>query len=109
MRENKFQDACLRWVKRCFHGELLAVNFHGDSATNKGFPDLIVFGDEKAVAFELKGDSGYTLQDDQIIWRNRFLNVGTPHHVVRDDLEEFKRIIREEFPNETEQEAPEAR
>ena len=101
MRESGFQGACLRWVKRSFRGRLLAVNFHGGGATNKGFPDLIVFGGGKAVAFELKGDSGYALQDDQAIWRNRFLAAGIPHHVVRDDPEGFRRIIREEFPDET--------
>ena len=110
MRETQFQETCLQWVKREFWGKLLAVNNHGDSYSNKGFPDITVFGNGKAIVIELKSDSGYTLQEDQIIWRNRFLKVGTAHHVIeKNDFEKFKRIIREEFPNETEQETPEAR
>lgn len=110
MRETEFQDRCLHWVKREFRGKLLAVNIHGDGYSNKGFPDLLVFGNGKAVAIELKSESGYLLQDDQIIWRNRFLNVGTPHHVIeKNDFERFKQVIREEFPNETAQGLPGAR
>ena len=103
MRETDFQDKCLQWVKRNYWGKLLAVNNHGDGYSNKGFPDITVWGEGgKSIVIELKSDSGYQLQEDQIIWRNRFLNVGTPHYVVeRNDFEKFKRIIREEFPTET--------
>lgn len=103
MRETEFQDKCLRWVKRVFWGKLLAVNIHGGGYSNKGFPDLLVFGDGgHAIAVELKSQSGYALQEDQIIWRNRFANVGTPHYVIEDnDFDRFKQVIREEFPNET--------
>ena len=103
MRESEFQGRCLRWVKDNFRGKLLAVNNHGDGYSNKGFPDIAVWGSGgKSIVVELKSDSGHLLQGDQTVWRNRFLAVGTPHHVVRDnDFERFKRIIREEFPNET--------
>lgn len=88
-------------MRREHAGRLLAVNMHGGGATNKGFPDLLVFGRGKAVAFELKGGSGYRMQGDQELWRERLLRVGTPHHVVRDDLGKFKEIVRKEFPDET--------
>lgn len=101
MRETEFQEKCLTLVKERHWGRLLAVNFHGGGATNKGFPDLVVFGRDKAVAFELKGDSGYKLQADQQVWRNRFLRVGTPHYVVIDDVEEFESLLEKEFFHET--------
>ena len=107
MRETVFQDKCLRWVKEKFWGKLLAVNNHGDGYSNKGFPDVTVYGNGKAIVIELKSDSGYTLQEDQIIWRNRFLNVGTPHYVIENnDFEKFKQVIRKEFPDETAQRLP---
>lgn len=102
MLESEFQRRCLRWVRDGFDGRLLAVNVHGGGATAKGFPDLVVFGGGRATAFELKGASGYGLQPDQELWRRRFLRAGTPHYVVRDDLDKFKEIVRREFGNEAE-------
>ena len=102
MKESEFQGKCLDWLVKNYWSKLLAVNNHGDGFSNKGFPDLTIFGNGKAIVIELKSDSGYTLQEDQIIWRNRFINVGTPHYVVtNNDLERFKQIIREEFEHET--------
>ena len=96
MRETDFQEKCLKWVKQTQRGRLLAVNIHGGGYSNKGFPDLLVFGGEKAVAIELKADSGYKLQSDQQIWRNRFLAVGTPHYVI-DDFDTFVEVLTKEF------------
>ena len=104
MRESEFQRRCLRWVADAYGGRVLAVNIHGGGATAKGFPDLLVLGKGRAAAFELKGASGYGLQPDQELWRRRFLRAGTPHHVVRDDLDEFKDTVRREFGNEAEEE-----
>ena len=102
MRETEFQDKCLRWVKKEFWGKLLAVNNHGDGYTNKGFPDLTIYGKGKAIVIELKSDSGYSLQQDQIIWRNRFSKVGVAHYVIENnDFERFKETIRKEFEDET--------
>lgn len=103
MRESTLQKRCLQWVSREYRGKLLAVNIHGGGYSNKGFPDLIVFGYGRAVAIELKADSGYQVQPDQIVWRSRFLKAGIPHYVTR-DLEQFKTIVKEEF-NEAERQA----
>jgi len=100
MRESTLQKRCLQWVSREYEGKLLAVNIHGGGYSNKGFPDLIVFSYGRAVAIELKADSGYQVQPDQIVWRSRFLKAGIPHYVIR-DLEQFKTTIKEEF-NEAE-------
>ena len=83
----------------------MAVNIHGGGYSNKGFPDLLVFGGGHAVAVELKADSGYKVQPDQRIWAERFRRCGTPHHVIS-DLDTFKETIREEFPDEACQEVP---
>ena len=72
------------------------MNIHGGGYSNKGFPDLLVFGYGRAVAVELKADSGYQVQPDQIVWRSRFLKVGIHHHVVR-TLDDFEKTIEEEF------------
>ncbi|MBR1827993.1 MAG: VRR-NUC domain-containing protein [Atopobiaceae bacterium] len=93
MRETAFQTECLRLAKRL---GLLAVNIHGSGWSNKGFPDLLVFHAGRVVAVELKGDSGYKVQPDQIVWRNRFLRQGIPHHVI-DSIELFEETMREEF------------
>lgn len=96
MRESALQKRCLRWVSREHAGKLLAVNIHGGGYSNKGFPDLLVFGYGRAVAVELKADSGYRVQPDQEVWRSRFLKAGIPHHVIR-DFDTFKKTMEEEF------------
>lgn len=100
MRESRFQKNCIAWVRDRYRGKLLAVNIHGGGYSNKGFPDLLVIGYGRVVAVELKGDSGYTVQPDQAVWRNRFAKASTPHYVIR-DFEHFKQTIEEEF-NEAE-------
>lgn len=96
MKESALQRKCLGWVKKYYQGKLLAVNIHGGGYTNKGFPDLLVFGFGRVLAVELKADSGYQLQTDQILWRDRLLAVGIPHYVIK-DLDTFKQTIQEEF------------
>ena len=96
MRESTLQKRCLEWVARDYRGKLLAVNIHGGGYSNKGFPDLLVFGCGRAIAVELKADSGYQVQPDQIVWRSRFLKAGIPHYVTR-NLDDFKKTIKEEF------------
>ena len=93
MRESALQAECMRLCKRL---DVLAVNVHGSGWSNKGFPDLLLFHAGKAVAVELKADSGYKPQPDQIVWRNRFLRQEIPHHFVR-GLDEFEAVVREEF------------
>jgi len=100
MRESTLQKRCLQWVTREYRGKLLAVNIHGGGYSNKGFPDLLVFGYGRSIAVELKADSGYKVQPDQIVWRSRFLKAGIPHYVVN-DFDTFKKTIKEEF-NEAE-------
>lgn len=97
MRETDFQQDCLSWIKDT-HKNLLAVNIHGGGFCNKGFPDLIIFGNKKAIVIELKADSGYKVQPDQIVWRKRFKKVGTPHYVV-DNFDDFCGVIGKEFDN----------
>lgn len=98
MVETDFQKKCIEWVETNYWGKLLIVNNHSNGFTNKGFPDLTVFGDKKTIVVELKSDSGYKVQPDQIVWRKRFKEVGTPHYVVdKNDLNHFKHIIRKEF------------
>lgn len=96
MRESTLQKRCLEWVNRGYRGKLLAVNIHGGGYSNKGFPDLLVFGYGRVIAVELKADSGYQVQPDQIVWRSRFGKAGIPHYVIR-DLDRFKTTIKEEF------------
>jgi hypothetical protein len=103
MRETKFQKDCLDWINDNHRGRLIAVNIHGGGYSNKGFPDILVFGDQKAVAIELKSDSGYKIQADQLIWRRRFLAVGT-HHYVIDDFDAFVEVISKEFDLHEDQE-----
>ncbi|MBP3883996.1 MAG: hypothetical protein J6D54_03535 [Olsenella sp.] len=93
MRESAVQAECMRLAKRL---GLLPVNIHGSGWSNKGFPDLLVFGKGRVVAIELKADSGYKPQPDQIVWRNRFLRQQIPHHFVK-SLPEFEETIRKEF------------
>lgn len=101
-KESVLQDKCIDWVQSNYWGKLLVVDIHGGGYSNKGFPDLIVFGNSKAIAVELKSGSGYQVQPDQLVWRNRFMRVGTPHYVLR-DLDSFKQTLRKEFPNETQE------
>ena len=97
MRENALQKQCILWVRQNFHHKLLITNVHGSGYTNKGFPDLIVFGKSRAIVVELKSaDTGYEPQPDQIIWRQRFLDVGVPHYFCN-SFAEFKEIITKEF------------
>ena len=97
MRESALQKKCLEWVKKEYRRKVLAVNIHGGGYSNKGFPDLVLFGNRHAVVIELKADSGYKVQPDQMIWQKRFCEVGTPHYVAN-DIEEFKSIVRKECP-----------
>lgn len=98
MRETTMQRKCMQWAKT--DRDLLPVNMHGDGYANKGFPDLLVFGDGKCVAIELKSDSGYKFQSDQKIWRKRLMRAGIAHHVAN-SLDEFKSVIDKEFGNAT--------
>lgn len=100
IKETDFQKECIKWIKNSFKNKLLVINNHGGGYTNKGFPDLTIFGNNKAIVCELKGDSGYKLQDDQIVWKNRFTKVKTPWYECH-SIDEFKEIIHKEFPNET--------
>lgn len=93
MRESELQQACLRTARS---HDVLAVNIHGSGWSNKGFPDLLLFHGGKCVAVELKADSGYKAQPDQVIWRNRLLRQGIAHHFVR-GLDQFEAVLREEF------------
>ena len=96
MRESNLQRKCLAWVKE-ERPDLLAVNIHVGGYNNKGFPDTIIFGRDKAVVAELKAGNGYKLQPDQKVWRGRFQRVGIPH-AVPESIDEFKGFIRKEFP-----------
>ena len=96
MRESTLQKRCLQWVTREYRGKLLAVNIHGGGYSNKGFPDLLVLGYGRSIVVELKADSGYKGQPDQIVWRSRVLKAGIPHYVIR-DFDDFKKTIEEEF------------
>jgi hypothetical protein len=96
MRESELQRRCLGWVARERRGSLIAVNVHGGGWTSKGFPDLLLIGGGHVVAVELKAGSGYAVQPDQQVWRNRFIGTGTPHYVAG-SLDEFKEIVRKEF------------
>lgn len=96
MLERALQKACLDWVKREHAPELLAVNIHGGGYSNKGFPDILVFGNGTAAAIELKADSGYKVQPDQKVWRGRFARSGT-HYAVCTSLDEFKQTVERVF------------
>lgn len=100
MRETKLQSDCLEYIKKNYRGKLLAVNIHGGGFSLKGFPDLLVFGDGRVVAIELKAGTGYRVQDDQKVWRNRLTKVGI-HHYVPYSFDEFKAILEKEFPHVT--------
>lgn len=93
MREARLQRDCLSLAKR---RDVLAVNVHGSGWSCKGFPDLLLFHGGRCAAVELKADSGYGVQADQLVWRNRFLRQGVPHHVVR-SIEDFERVLEEEL------------
>ena len=56
-KENKLQKTCINWCNK--HG-LLAINIHGGGWGNKGFPDLLIFKNGRAVAVELKNGNAYT-------------------------------------------------
>ena len=88
MRERDLQRKCIAW---CRGRGLLAVNIHGSGYSNKGFPDLLVFGGGKCCAVELKAGTGYKLQPDQIVWQRRFEAAGVPHGAPESlkDFEEF--------------------
>ena len=96
MKESKLQRDCLTWIKKNYSDRLLAINVHGGGYSNKGFPDLVIFGNGKAIVVELKSDSGYTLQPDQIVWKKRFEKVKTPHFLIK-DLKSFQETIQKEF------------
>lgn len=100
MRESLLQKLCIQHVRTVSGGRLMALNIHGSGYSNKGLPDLLIFGHGRCVAVELKADSGYKVQPEQRIWATRFTRCGIHHHVI-DDLPTFKRMIREEFPDET--------
>lgn len=97
MKENAIQKRCILWARQKQAGRILVVNIHGDGYTNKGFPDLLVFGHGRVIAVELKSDtSGYQLQPDQEIWRDRLEAVGIEHYICR-SFEDFKNIVKIEF------------
>ncbi len=101
MRESALQRKCLDRARALFGPSLLAVNVHGGGACNKGFPDILLMAGGRCAAVELKSpDTGYRLQDDQIVWQRRFERSGTPHYVV-DSLEGFEDVLRKEFGNES--------
>lgn len=93
MRESALQAECMALARRL---DTLPVNIHGSGWSNKGFPDLLVFHDGRVVAVELKADSGYRPQPDQLVWRKRLLAQGIPHHFAS-SLDEFEGLMREEF------------
>lgn len=93
MRESELQRECMALAKRL---DVLAVNVHGSGWSNKGFPDLLLFHGGRCVAVELKADSGYAVQADQIIWRNRLVRQGIPHRIAR-SRDEFEGILGKEF------------
>ena len=98
MAERDLQAACLRWARG--HG-LLALNTHGSGWCNKGFPDLLVLHDGRAVAVELKSPtSGYRPQPDQMVWRRRLLAQGVRHEFVS-SVGEFAGLMGEEFGDAT--------
>lgn len=95
--ETAFQKDCLEWIKKNFNHKLIAVNIHGGGFTNKGFPDLIIFGANKAIVVELKCENtNYKLQEDQQVWKNRFDKIGT-HHFVISNMSDFQSTIKKEF------------
>ena len=58
--------------------------------------DLLAMANGKVLAIELKGDSGYKVQPDQLVWQNRFAKSNTDYAVCK-SLDEFKEKIREVF------------
>lgn len=100
MRESELQRKCIGWARGAYGRRLVVVNVHGGGYCNKGFPDLLALGSGRALGVELKSGGGYRVQPDQEVWRSRFESAGVPHRVV-DDLEDFKRAIREVFGDET--------
>lgn len=106
MRETVFQRRCLNWVRTQHKGKLLAVNIHGGGYSNKGFPDVLIFGGGKTVAVELKSDtSGYKLQPDQALWRERFKAVSIPHYIIH-TFDEFLLMLETEFGYEQNNKLP---
>lgn len=96
MRESKMQRDCIEWARKRYGADLLLVNIHGGGWSNKGFPDLLAMANGKVLAIELKGDSGYKVQPDQLVWQNRFAKSNTDYAVCT-SLDEFKEKIREVF------------
>jgi len=93
MRESALQASCIALAR---DAGVLALNVHGSGWSNKGLPDLLLFGGGRAVAVELKAGTGYRMQPDQLVWRKRFLAHGIPHHVV-DSREAFAGVLSREF------------
>lgn len=77
--ESKLQKRCIDW---CKSKGLLAVNIHGGGWGNKGFPDLLVFGNGECLAVELKYGSTYTQQPAQKMWEHRFRKVGINYQLM---------------------------
>lgn len=93
MRESRFQQECLAEARA---RGVLALDVHGSGWSNKGLPDLLLFHGGRCAAVELKGDSGYRPQPDQIVWAGRFRSHGVPHHFCR-SMDEFKSILRRDL------------
>lgn len=93
MRESRLQAECMRSAKGA---GVMALNLHGSGWSNKGLPDLLLFHAGKCVAVELKSDSGYKAQPDQLVWRERFRRQGIPHYIC-DTRSGFSEILEREF------------
>ena len=96
MRETVFQAKCIKWVAKNYKGKVWTANIHGSGYSNKGFPDLLMFGQGKVIVVELKSDSGYKLQPDQLIWKNRFSKAGITHYVIK-SFDAFCSMVEEEY------------
>ena len=92
-RESKLQKTCINWCNK--HG-LLAVNIHGGGWGNKGFPDLLIFKNGRAVAVELKNGNAYTQQPIQKMWQQKFEQVKTPYLVIH-SFSEFQEQVERNF------------
>ena len=105
MRESRLQAECMRSAKGA---GVMALNLHGSGWSNKGLPDLLLFHAGKCVAVELKSDSGYKAQPDQLVWRERFRRTGHPalhmRHEVRlrrDPREGVRKMTEIEYTYDT--------
>lgn len=96
MAETALQKRCIDFVRDA-RQDLLVVNIHGGGWSNKGFPDLLVFGAGKCVPVELKDGDAYGAQPDQIVWQRRFEKVGVNSYICS-SFQDFRKSIEKEFP-----------